>query len=98
MANGNRPEICNWMVYGLRSERFSVTSPQNIDIYISVPERSEFVTEDGKELAGDYLAREFNKMLKERGIHNYTLKCMTRAGEKWRLAEYEAVDRRLSFL
>ena len=87
-----RPEIYGWVVYGLTPEKFVVIDPHNLDIYISVPEHSDFLNEDGTEIAGDYLAKEFNKMLKSRGIHNYTLKCSIRRGTRWRMDDYERVS------
>lgn len=90
-----RPEIYAWNVYGLFASQLIVTSQTNLDIIIHVPEHSDFITEDGTEMAGEYLVRLFDQMLRERGIHNYTLKYSVRTGERWSSVDYDTTARSL---
>lgn len=74
--------LITWAGFGVVIEREN-ESQESLEIYISVPETSDYLNAHGKEMAGDTLARQFKKAMTEMGVKRLTVKSRTRYGDHW---------------
>lgn len=70
--------------FGVKLERVD-DSIRPANVYISVPESSEFKFSDAEdeEIAGAALANQIQTILKETGMVTFRIKYRIRAGERW---------------
>lgn len=71
-----------WAELGITIENIK-EDPENLIIYISVPECSYKTNVDGIEMSGSFLAKRFKQTFIDMGVKRLTVKSKTRVGDVW---------------
>ena len=71
-----------WKQLGITIDHVSETTCKT-EIWISVPETSDEINVEGKQMAGMVLARRIKETLTEMGVRNLTVKVKIRKGDHW---------------
>ena len=71
-----------WAEYGLFVDRTSYEN-NTPTMYVSVPEHSEYIDSDGKELSGMFLAARLKSTVTDIGANDFTMKARIRKDEYW---------------